>query len=62
MFLAAEWLDMDPPTRTDALTMLTRTLAGPFPGPNRLAIAAILADNYLTRIADWPASQERSAR
>ncbi|OCB46689.1 hypothetical protein A5721_10885 [Mycobacterium vulneris] len=40
-----------PPTRDEALAMTARGLAGPWPGPNRLALAVILADNLL-RIAE----------
>ena len=40
-----------PPTRDKALEIVARNLAGPWAGPNRIALAVILADNLL-RIAE----------
>ncbi len=40
-----------PPTRDTALELVARDLAGPWPGPNRVVLAVILADNLL-RIAE----------
>ncbi|MFN6543544.1 hypothetical protein [Mycolicibacterium nivoides] len=46
------WSELyQPPTRDKALELVARSLAGPWPGPNRLVLAVILADNLL-RIAE----------
>ncbi len=39
------------PTRAQYRALLVKQLSGPHPGPNRVAIAEILADQYL-RICD----------
>ncbi len=40
-----------PPTRDEALEMVARNLAGPWPGPNRITVAVILAE-HLLRLAE----------
>lgn len=35
------------PTRAELRAMLTKQLAGPYPGPNKVAIAAMLADHCI---------------
>ncbi len=50
--LLADWpfADWPRPTYTETLRRVAVSLAGPFPGPNRAAMAAILAVHYLRLI------------
>ncbi|ORA24906.1 hypothetical protein BST13_33595 [Mycobacterium aquaticum] len=41
-------------TRTEELVALTRGFAGPYPGPNRLAIARVLAEAFVARFPLFP--------
>lgn len=36
-----------PPTRDEVLEAVARQIAGPFPGPNRITLAVILANRLL---------------